>query len=61
MAELNQKLTKAFPEDAQYRAFTLGKNTYIRTWGLKRGEGVCLKGAYFRELTVNSDFKLLPR
>ena len=50
--ELNQKLTKACREDAQYGAFTCGKNTYVRTWGLKRGEGVCSKGAYFRELTV---------
>ena len=60
MVELTQKLTKAFPEDARYGAFTQGKITYVRTWGLKRGEAVCSKGAYFQELTVNSDFKLLP-
>ena len=23
---------------------------YVRTWGLKRGEGICSKGAYFQEL-----------
>ena len=39
-----QNLTKAFPEDAQYGAFTRGKITYVRTWGLKRGDGVCSKG-----------------
>ena len=33
--ELNQKLTKAFPEDARYGEFTWGKNTYVRTWGLE--------------------------
>ena len=53
MMELNQKLTKACQEDARYGAFTCRKNTYVRTWGLERGEGICLKGAYFRELTVN--------
>ena len=56
--ELNQKLTKAFPEDARYGVFTQGENTYVRTWGLKRREDICLKGAYFRELTVLAVFFL---
>ena len=51
--ELNQKLTKAHHEDARYGVFTRRKNTYVRTWGLKRGEGVCSKGAHFRELMVH--------
>ena len=42
----------AFQEDARYGTFTQGTNTYVRTWGLKRGEGVCSKGAYIREPTV---------
>ena len=41
-------------DDARYGAFKRGKNTYLRNWGLKRGEGVRLKGAYFQELTVCS-------
>ena len=50
MMELNQKLTKAFPnlEDARYEAFTQGKNTYVRNWGLR--EGVCSKGHTFGSL-----------
>ena len=44
--ELNQKLTKARQEDAQYRAFTHRINSYVRTWGLKRG-GHLLKGGVF--------------
>ena len=51
--ELNQKLTKAHQEDTQYGVY-MQKNTCVRTWGLKRGEGVCSKGAYFWELTVTS-------
>ena len=51
---LNQKLTKAYPEDTRYGAFTRGKSTYVRTWGLKRGEGVCSKGEYFRKLMVHA-------
>ena len=33
-------------------AFTQEKNTYARIWGLKKGEGICPKGAHFRELIV---------
>ena len=29
-----------------------GENTYLRTWGLKREEGICSRGVYFLELTV---------
>ena len=36
--------------DARYRVFIQGENTFVRTWKLKRGEGVCSKGAYFQEL-----------
>ena len=39
---MTEQRLKACPEDARYGAFTLGKNTYVRTWG----EGV------FRELTA---------
>ena len=45
--DLNQKLTKHSPEDARYWAFTREENTYVRTWGLKTGEGVCSKGGLF--------------
>ena len=47
------KAHQAFTEDAQYGwEGGGGQNTYVRIWGLKRGEGVCSKGAYFQELTV---------
>ena len=42
--ELNQKLTK----HSQKTLNTLN----VGTWGLKRREGICSKGAYFRELKV---------
>ena len=56
MTELNQKLTKL-----SHKTFNTGqgrlngekkkkKITYVRTGGLKRGEGVCSKGACFQEL-----------
>lgn len=58
--ELNQKPSKrrrSIPEDdtrrAQYGVLTWEKNTYVRTWGLKRGEGVRSKGAYFWEVKVH--------
>ena len=41
-----QKFTEAFPEDARYGAFTRGKNTYVRTWGLKRGRVFARGGAF---------------
>ena len=53
MTVLNQKLTKYFQKTLDARRLHGGKNTYVRTWGLKRGEGVCSKGVYFRELTVS--------
>ena len=31
-----------------------GKIPYVTTWGLKRGEGICLKGVYFGKLTVST-------
>ena len=53
MTELNQKLTKHSQKTFDsIGAFTRGKNTYVRTWGLKSGEGVCSKEEYFRELMV---------
>ena len=30
------------------------KIPYVKTWGLNRGEGICLKGLYFWELTVSA-------
>ena len=45
MMELNQKLTKAPWEDAQYGVFINRKNTYVRTW-----EGVCSMGRIFGNL-----------
>ena len=54
--KLNQKLTKA---DTSYGTFTRRKKTYVITWGLKRGEGVYSKGAYFRELMVFAFVKSL--
>ena len=50
--ELNQNLTKVCPEDTQSWAFTQEENTYVKTWGLKRGEGVCSKGCIFRNLVI---------
>ena len=47
--ELNQKLTKHSQKMLDMGRLHGGK---VPMWGLKRGEGVCLKGAYFRELTV---------
>ena len=47
--ELNQKLTKNIPKTL-HEAFTWRENTYVRTWRLKRGEGICSKGAHFQEL-----------
>ena len=43
-------------DDAHSGAFKRRKNNYVRNWGLKRGEGVRLKGTYmyFQELTVCS-------
>ena len=46
---------KALSEDAQYRTFAQGKNIYARIWRLKREEGVCSKGAYFRGTCSISD------
>jgi len=41
----------ASKEGTVYEAFTQEKNTYARILGLaKEKEGVCPKGAYFREL-----------
>ena len=37
---------KARWEDTRYGAFTRRKNTNVRIWGLKKGEGVCSKGAF---------------
>ena len=49
-AAFTQKLTKARPEDAPYGAFTCGKNTYMRTWGLKRGRAFARRGRIFGNL-----------
>ena len=49
MMQLNQKLTKVMPRRHLIRVFTQEKNTNL---GLKRGESVCLKGAYFGELMI---------
>ena len=35
-------------------AIYMRKNTYIKTWRLKRREGICSKGAYFWELTLHA-------
>ena len=45
----DQKLTKAAEKtlDAGHL------HTYVRTWGLKRWEGICLKRRYVQELTVH--------
>ena len=43
MTELNLKLTKQTHDTGRLPI-------YVRTSGLKKGEGVCSKGAYFREL-----------
>ena len=48
---MTEKLIKACPEDACYRMFKPVKITYVRTVGVKKGECVCSKGVYFRELT----------
>ena len=60
---LTKSSLKACPEDTRYRAFTREKNTYVRTWELKRGEGACSKEVYFRELVVweTIDNKALKR
>ena len=50
--ELNQKLSKASPEDIPYEVFTCRGNTNVRTWSLKRGESVRSKRAYFQEVVV---------
>ena len=50
MMELNQKLTKKMFNAGCLRGGNIP--TYVRTWRLKWGEGVCSKGTYFRELTV---------
>ena len=47
-------LLKACPGDTQYGAFTRGKNILCKNFGVKEGEGVCSKGAYFRELMVHT-------
>ena len=49
--ELNQKLTKSMPRRHSIRG-VYTREKYRKTLGLKRGEGVCSKGAYFREPTV---------
>ena len=53
MKELNQKLAKSIPTRRSLH-FTQGKYTdaRFRNQGLKKGEGICSKGAYFWELTV---------
>ena len=49
--DLNQKLTKHSQKTLDTGVY-MGENTYVGTWGLKRGDGVCSKEASFRELTV---------
>ena len=38
------------PEDAQYRAFSCGKNTYVKTYGLKVGRAFARRGHIFGKL-----------
>ena len=52
MMELNRNFTKSMPRKHSIRGDYTRENTYVRTWGLERGEGVCSKEAYFWELTV---------
>ena len=51
LMKVNQKLTKSMPrsEDIHYGTFTREKCKKLR---VKQGEGICLKGVYFRELCV---------
>ena len=46
--ELNQKLTKA----RSIRGVYTQEKYLCKNLGIKRGEDVCSKGAYFRELVV---------
>lgn len=34
-------------------AFKTSEITYVRTWAVKSGKGVCLKGVHYDELTVS--------
>ena len=53
VTELNQSSLKPCPEDGRYGAFMRGKiPIYVRALGLKKGEGVCLKGTYFWKFTA---------
>ena len=50
--EANLKLTKYSQKTLYTGYLTWGKNTCVRTWELKRGEGICSRGVYFWELMV---------
>jgi len=42
------------PEDATHGAFKEDKPTCVRTWGLKRGEGIYSREACYQKSTVNA-------
>ena len=45
---------KDIPEDATHGAFKEDKPTYVRAWGLKRGEGIYSREACYQKSTVNA-------
>ena len=47
-----QKLTKSIVGRRSIQGVYTRENIYARIWVLKREEGVCSKGAYFRELAI---------
>ena len=49
--ELNQKLHKSMPRRCWIKGIYT-REKYLITWALKREEGICSKGVYFREITV---------
>ena len=59
--ELNQKLTKAFPEDARYGTFTRGEKHLRKNLGVKEGGGRLLKGGVFSGTYGNSKFQGLDQ
>lgn len=51
---MNSVDDRAKPKARSIRGVHTGENTNVRTWGLKRGKGVCSKEVCFFELMVVS-------
>ena len=54
MMDLNQKLIKSMPrEDTCCSMFTIRQKCLCKKLGVKKWEGICLKGTYFQGFTVS--------